>query len=96
MKCLAKLLIYSGNARIFNVGSGRGYSINEIVKKIGIITEKSPRIVYKANRSCDVQTNILDSTLARQELGWEPETPLDKGIARVYRWLSEALTTHVV
>jgi UDP-glucose 4-epimerase len=96
MKCLAKLLIYSGNARIFNVGSGRGYSINEIVKKIGVITEKSPRIVYKANRSCDVQTNILDSTLARQELGWEPETPLEKGIARVYRWLSEALTTHVV
>ena len=91
MKCLAKILMYSGAARIFNVGSGRGYSINEVVKKIGTITDKSPRIVYKTNRSCDVQTNILDSTLARQELDWEPETPLDKGIALVYRWMSETL-----
>jgi UDP-glucose 4-epimerase len=91
MKCLAKILKYSGAARIFNVGSGRGYSINEIVKKMGIITDKSPRIVYKTKRSCDVQTNILDSTLARQELDWEPATPLDKGIALVYRWMSETL-----
>ena len=93
MKCLAKILMYYGDTRIFNVGSGRGYSINEIVKKIGTITDKNPRIVYKTNRSCDVQTNILDSTLARQELDWEPETPLDKGIALVYRWMSEALAT---
>jgi UDP-glucose 4-epimerase len=96
MKCLAKILMYSGDTRIFNVGTGRGYSINEIVKKIGTITDKNPRIVYKTNRSCDVQTNILDSTLARQELDWEPETPLDKGIARVYRWMSEVLAIEVI
>ena len=93
---LAKILMYSGDARIFNVGSGRGYSINEIVEKIGIITDKNPQIVYKNNRCCDVQTNILDSTLAKQELNWTPETPLDKGIAIVYRWMSEALATQAV
>jgi UDP-glucose 4-epimerase len=91
MKCLAKILIYTGDTRIFNVGSGKGYSINEIVKKIGTITDTNPQIVYKANRSCDVQTNILDTTLAKQELGWEPETPLERGIALVYRWMSETL-----
>jgi UDP-glucose 4-epimerase len=91
MKCLAKILIYPGDARIFNVGSGRGYSINDIVKKIVTITDKNPQIVYKPNRSFDVQTNILDTTLARQELDWEPETPLDTGIALVYRWISETL-----
>ena len=85
--------MYTGNARIFNVASGMGYSINEIVKKIGVATNKSPRIVYKTNRRCDVQTNILDTTLARHELGWAPETSLDKGIARVYRWMSKALAT---
>jgi nucleoside-diphosphate-sugar epimerase len=61
------------------------------VKKIVTITDKNPQIVYKPNRSFDVQTNILDTTLARQELDWEPETPLDTGIALVYRWISETL-----
>jgi len=91
MKCLKRILPYTGNSRIFNVGSGEGFSINEVVQKIIEVTGKNPQIVYTKNRKLDVQINILDIKLAKTELGWEPETSLDKGIAIVYTWMSKTL-----
>lgn len=78
---------YDGPDRIFNVGSGSGHSLNDL---IGLIRELLGRDIpcrYVSARSCDVPVNILDISRARTELGWHPVTPLPIGMARVMEFI---------
>ncbi len=36
---------------------------------------------YRAGRAFDVPVSILDNSLAKLELGWEPRVKLDEGLA---------------
>ncbi|MBN1469631.1 MAG: NAD-dependent epimerase/dehydratase family protein [Fusobacteriaceae bacterium] len=45
---------------IYNIGSGEGYSVNEIIEKIEKITDKKIEVIYKEKRNVDIDKNILD------------------------------------
>jgi len=85
---LARMESYGGQERIFNVACGHGLSINQVLQKIIAVTGQSPAVIYKANRTCDVQANVLDISRAARELSWRPQTTIEEGIALVYRFLS--------
>ncbi len=76
----AKALIYRGNERVFNIGSGAGTSLNELVslieEAVGYPVEKR----HLASRKFDVPINILDNSLAQTELNWSPKITLLQGI----------------
>jgi UDP-glucose 4-epimerase len=82
------LLPYDGPHRVFNVSSGEGFSVLDIIamlsNKLGSITK-----VYKPDRGFDVPVNVLDSSRIRRETGWRPRIPLEEGITRTIRWLRE-------
>lgn len=80
-------LSYQGEHRIFNIGSGTGVSLNEILSIIEAQTGSELRIVYKDRRVFDVPINVLDTSLARDQLKWTPRISLQEGIARKMRWL---------
>lgn len=81
---LVKLAEYSGTEKIFNIGSGIGYSLNEIIKKIELISgSKFKNIQYKPKRDFDVATNVLDTEITQKELGWSCTTSLDAGINKL-------------
>lgn len=69
--------------KLYNIGSGFGHSINDIIA----LFEQSLGHKVKANftpgRKDDVPCNILDITRAKQELGWQPTLTLEQGIARL-------------
>ena len=46
---------------------------------------------YQPGRSFDVPVSILDNSLARQELGWEPRVKLEEGIVKTADWMSKVL-----
>lgn len=71
---------YQGNQRVFNVGSGIGYSVKEIIATLGQLTGQKAKIHYKPGRDFDVPVNVLDIELAKRELGWIPRTSLDEGL----------------
>lgn len=76
---------YDGPERIFNIGSGAGTSVKEL---LSIIQELFPRrvdISYDESRRIDVPYNVLDIAKAKSELGWTPRIPLKEGIRRVLR-----------
>lgn len=79
------VLNYEGEENIFNVGSGRGYSINEIIKLITekLSLKKPPIIQYYSSRKCDVRKNILNIDRITNCIGWRPNTPIEKGIELV-------------
>jgi UDP-glucose 4-epimerase len=84
-----RALSYGGAQRVFNIGSGQGRSVNEILVAIEQVLGRPVARVYKAARSFDVPSNVLDISRARDILGWAPATPFSEGLGRTLRWLRE-------
>lgn len=73
-------------AGVFNVGSGKGVSLNGLIAACRAETGLDPRVHYLPERACDVPVNILAIDKIRSELGWSPRVGLAEGIARTWRW----------
>jgi UDP-glucose 4-epimerase len=83
---------YDGPARIFNIGSGIGRSINDVVTSIGhAMGIDKPQKIYRQGRSSDVPVNVLDISLARQELGWTPTSEWTTSLQATAGWLKTHL-----
>lgn len=83
------LLDYSGAHRVFNVSSGRGHSVLEILAILQSQLGDMPAVVHTEARGFDVPVNVLDSTLLRQATGWQARMPLADGVRRVVQWLKD-------
>lgn len=77
------VLDYRGDERIFNIGTGMGYSISEVVGMIEKKMKGQLRIKQCGARKCDVSRNVLDISLIERETGWRPKISLSEGISRV-------------
>jgi UDP-glucose 4-epimerase len=73
--------------RVFNVGSGVGHSLNEIIDEIRSVVEVKFKVHYDPARALDVAANVLDNRLAGKHLGWHPTTDLRTGIERTWNWI---------
>lgn len=78
-----RALEYRGPERVFNIGSGDGYSLTAITAALEKALGKPLDIAYKAGRAVDVPVNVLDSRRAATELAWRPRTSLDEGLRRM-------------
>ncbi len=83
----AKAVMYSGPESVFNVSSGVGTSINELVAVIERVLGRKVQRVTKPGRAFDVPVSVLSNEAARRELGWQPCIHLDEGIARTASWM---------
>jgi len=82
---------YSGSKSVFNIGSGVGTQLNELIKIIEEVLGKSVAHRYLPARPFDVPASVLSNALAREELKWVPQVPLRDGIARTAKWLAGKL-----
>jgi len=71
---------YAGAERIFNIGSGEGHSVREIIAAVEQATGKKAKASYTAARKFDVPVSVLDISRAQNELGWRPAVNLDEGL----------------
>jgi len=78
-----KILNYQGKNSVFNVGSGVGYSLQEIIRIIQKTTGSILDINYLAGRVQDVPANILDISLMKKEVKWSPEITINEGIKKM-------------
>ena len=77
-----KALDYEGSRTVFNIGSGRGTTLNEIVAVIGGILGRTLEKTHLPSRPFDIPSNVLDVALAKKELGWSPDLTLEEGIRK--------------
>ena len=71
---------------IFNIGSGIGVSVNEVIEIVENVTRKALQIRHEETRAFDVLRIILDIKKAKTEVGWSPIMPLNKGIKEVWQY----------
>lgn len=86
-EALSLLLQYAGGHQIFNLGSGHGVSLNQILAIAKELSEHPVKISYLPSRSFDVKVNILDSSCIAEALNWNAQIRLDAGIETVWNWL---------
>ena len=90
---IIKALQYDGKQKIFNFGSGKGHSLNDIIRIIETIWGNPIRYKYKRARPLDVPVNILDISKSNKLLHWIPETTLESGIRQTLQlmqnWVSK-------
>jgi UDP-glucose 4-epimerase len=75
-----------GKPGTYNLGSGRGWTVLEVIERARRVTGKKIDIVFAPPRPGDPRALVADNTRARRELGWEPTRSLDEMIDSTYRW----------
>jgi len=76
----------NNNFEIYNVGSGKGISIKNLVKKVIEKSKKKLEIVYETHQPT-LKTNIvLDCSKALKDFNWAAKTTLDDGIVKSINW----------
>lgn len=72
---------------VYNVGSGLGYSLRQLVETVCTACCRDLRVEYRPGRKIDVSSIILDSSRLRATVGWQPRTSLETGIRQAWGWL---------
>lgn len=88
-EAFVKAVEYQGDKNIFNISSGKGTSLNELLDLMENLLAKPIQRRYLPGRSFDVPISILSNALAREELGWEPKISLRDGIIRTANWMKK-------
>lgn len=72
----------------YNLGTGVGYSVFELIKAFEKAVGKSIPYQIKERRAGDIATCYADPTLAKEELGWSALRGLDEMCEDAWRWQS--------
>lgn len=70
---------------IFNIGTGVGTSLNDLIITLERVLNKKAKIHHSGFRKFDVQKNVLDISLFKKMANWSPSVDLEEGIKRIYR-----------
>lgn len=69
---------------IYNLGSGKGTSVLELLKTMQFILNKEIDFTYQERRSGDVAHLVCDASKIKQELGWETKLSIEDMCRDVY------------
>ena len=75
--------------KVINLGTGKGYSVLQIVKAFEKASGRKVPYVIKARRPGDVSECWADPSFALKELGWKAKRGLDKMCEDIWRWQSK-------
>jgi len=78
-----------GKVATYNLGTGNGYSVLEMVKAFEKASGKEIPYQIDPRRPGDVATCYADPSLAEKELGWKAEKTLDDMCTDTWRWQSQ-------
>jgi UDP-glucose 4-epimerase len=74
-------------SKIFNIGTGIGYSLNDVIKYIRTVCGRSVNVVYKTKRLFDIHEIYLDISRAQKELEWKPATSFELGLSKTWEFV---------
>ncbi|HVM62096.1 MAG TPA: UDP-glucose 4-epimerase GalE [Verrucomicrobiae bacterium] len=82
-----RLALGATQSNVFNLGSGTGYSVKEIVEMARKISRRTIQAVEKPNRPGDPPKLVADSTKVRKVLGWKPRfDSIEPILESAWRW----------
>lgn len=86
---LALEALSDGKSRVYNLGSGSGYSVLEVIETARKVTGHPIPVQYGARRAGDAAVLVADNARIKAELGWQPQYgSLEQIIETAWRWHS--------
>ena len=86
-EAFVKATEYNGTKRTFNISSGVGISLNDLIGMLEVVIGRPIERNYLPGRPFDVPASVLCNNLALEELNWAPRIPMSSGIERTARWM---------
>lgn len=83
------LLRYQGDEMVFNIGTGIGVSVDELISIISAEMGGDPNIIYEPSTGLDVSRSVLDISKLVRETGFTPRYSLENGIQKMIYTVSE-------
>ena len=78
-----------GDARVYNLGIGKGQSVKEIIDAVRSVVDRPFRVDVGARRPGDPPALYADATKIERELGWRAKrTDIAQTILSAWRWFS--------
>ena len=78
-----------GDARVFNVGMGRGHSVHEILQAARSVVSRPFKVVVGPRRAGDPPVLFADPSKITTEIGWQARrTDIEAIIASAWRWFA--------
>ena len=74
------------NFEVYNLGTGRGYTVLEVIKTFEKISSLSLNYEISTRRKGDIIKAYADTTKANKVLGWKAELSLEEALISAWRW----------
>ncbi|QDV37878.1 GDP-mannose 4,6-dehydratase [Tautonia plasticadhaerens] len=71
---------------LYNLGHSEPIALREMIAALGRALGKEPVVDRQPEQPGDVRQTYADISRARSELGYDPATPFDEGLARFVSW----------
>lgn len=81
----------STKSDVFNIGSGVGLNMIELIELCSKISGVPLRYSFRPKSSYEVDRIFLDIGSASRDLGWSPEISLNDGLSNYFNYLKESL-----
>ncbi len=88
VKALEKMASSEPLVRIYNLGTGQGFSVLQMIEAFSKACGKTIPYSIKPRRPGDIAECYADAALAKKELGWEAERGIDEMCEDSWRWQS--------
>ena len=76
------------NNKVFNIGSGKNYSIKDVYEEISLILDSDISPLFEANFDFEAQENLANINEAKK-IGWNPKTNLSEGLKKSIDYIKE-------
>ena len=74
------------SGRVFNVGTGQRFTLNETLALLGRISGRDVHARYEGPRTGDIRDSEADISLAREILGYRPSVVFEEGLKKTWEW----------
>ncbi|WP_312426076.1 UDP-glucose 4-epimerase GalE [Lacrimispora sp.] len=88
VKALEKMASSEPLVRIYNLGTGQGFSVLQMIEAFSKACGKNIPYSIKPRRPGDIAECYADAALAKKELGWEAKHGIDEMCEDSWRWQS--------
>jgi len=80
------LVLGKGENQIYNVGSGKGTSVNQLFAYLKELLDFRGEAIYAPPRAGELARSVLDAGKIKKELGWKVRTSVKKGLKLTLKW----------
>jgi len=79
----------SDSSKIYNVGTGEGKSVREVIDAVKEISGKDFEVIETGRREGDPAMLVANSEKIQRELGWKPKISFEEGLKETWEWFEK-------